>query len=121
MWMLEHKGKSFGLSDNLILKNTDLAVLPALWQRVTVQDEHFTWYYHRLTGTLTPEPPDPQNVCGGILAEEPGLGKTVECIALVLLNPGIGRNPSNSWWDSKARMTITEIRVYLPPRISLCY
>jgi E3 ubiquitin-protein ligase SHPRH len=121
MWMLEREGKSFGPLGDLILKNTDPAVLPVLWQRVSVQDEQLTWYYHRLTGTLTPECPDPQNVRGGILAEEPGLGKTVECIALVLLNPGIGRGPSNSWWDSETRMTIREIRVYLPLLTRLCY
>jgi E3 ubiquitin-protein ligase SHPRH len=123
MWMLEREGKSFGPSGDLILKNTDPAVLPVLWQRVTVQekDEQLTWYYHRLTGTLTPERPNLQNVRGGILAEEPGLGKTVECIALVLLNPGIGRSPSNSWWDSGARLTIREIQVYLVLLISLLY
>jgi hypothetical protein len=120
MWMLGREGKSFGPSGDLILKKTDPAVLPVLWQRVSVQDEQLTWYYHRLTGALTPECPDPRKVRGGILAEEPGLGKTVECIALVLLNPGIGRSPSNSWWDSEARMTIREIRVYLPLLPRLC-
>ncbi|KAI0246671.1 SNF2 family N-terminal domain-containing protein [Lactifluus subvellereus] len=115
MWMIEREGNSFGPSGELIPKSTDPAVLPILWQRVTVQeeDEQLTWYYHRLTGTLTPERPDPQTVHGGILAEEPGLGKTVECIALILLNPSIGRSPSNSWWDPEARMTLREIRTTL--------
>ena len=123
MWMIEREGNSFDPSGELIPKNTDSAVLPVLWRRVTVQeeDEQLTWYYHRLTGILTPERPDLQTVHGGILAEEPGLGKTVECIALVLLNPSIGRSPSNFWWDPEARMTIREIRVYLVLSVSLRY
>jgi SNF2-related domain len=122
MWMLEREGKSFGPSGDLIPRNTDPAVLPVLWQRFTIQKEGepLSWYYHRLSGTLTPEHPGQEDVLGGILAEEPGLGKTVECIALVLLNPGIGRTPSNSWWDSEARRTVREIQVYLVLLISLC-
>jgi SNF2-related domain len=123
MWMLDREGKSFGPSGDIIPKNTDPAVLPVLWQRFTIQEEgeQITWYYHRLSGTLTPEHPGHEDVRGGILAEEPGLGKTVECIALVLLNPGIGRTPSNSWWDSEERRTVREIQVYLVLLINLCY
>ncbi|KAH9986179.1 hypothetical protein BJV74DRAFT_878530 [Russula compacta] len=112
-WMLEREGKAFGPSGELIPMVTDPAELPVLWQRVTVQrdNEQLTWYYHRLTGTLTPDRPDPRTIQGGILAEEPGLGKTLECLALILLNPSIGRSLSHAWWDPDARMTIREIRV----------
>jgi len=112
-WMLSREGKAFSSSGELVSTVTDPTELPDLWQHITVQrsDEQLTWYYHRLMGTLTPECPGPWAVVGGILAEEPGLGKTLECIALILLNPGVERSLSHTRWDSEARRTIKEIRV----------
>ena len=46
-----------------------------------------------------------------ILAEEPGLGKTLECIALILLNPGVGRNPSTYTWDAEAKIHVKNVKV----------
>lgn len=43
--------------------------------------------------------------------EEPGLGKTLECIALILLNPGIGRNPTVVRWDPEAKVEVKQIKV----------
>ena len=110
-WMLSREGKTFGPTSELTPVAIDPAELPVLWRRVTTERDDVTWYYHRLTGTLTPECPRPQTVLGGILAEEPGLGKTLECIALILLNPGIGRSISHARWDPEASSTIREIRV----------
>lgn len=120
-WMLSREGKAFNSSGELVSMVTDPTELPDLWQRITVQrsDEQLTWYYHRLTGTLTPERPGPWTVVGGILAEEPGLGKTLECIALILLNPGVERSLSHTQWNSEARRTIREIRVCLTFSFSL--
>ena len=119
-WMLSREGKAFGPTGELTPMATDAAELPVLWRRVTVQqdDEQLTWYYHRLTGTLTPERPSPRTVLGGILAEEPGLGKTLECIALIILNPSIERSISHAWWDPEANLNIREIRVY--PFVLFC-
>jgi E3 ubiquitin-protein ligase SHPRH len=111
-WMLSREGKALDSSGELISMVVDPTELPVLWQRVIVGEQQLTWYYHRLTGTLTPERPRPWTPMGGILAEEPGLGKTLECIALILLNPGIERSLSHIRWDPEARMTIREIRVY---------
>ena len=45
-------------------------------------------YYHRVTGEVQLEEPERvQDVMGGILAEQMGLGKTMEMIALVLARP----------------------------------
>lgn len=116
-WMLSREGKAFGPTGELKLIKpmaTEAAELPVLWRRIIVRrdDEELTWYYHRLTGTLTPERPSPRIVLGGILAEEPGLGKTLECIALILLNPSIERSISHARWHSEANLNIREIRVY---------
>jgi hypothetical protein len=115
MWMLEREGKTSRPDGQLVSKNVDSTELPILWQRVSVQreDEQLNWYYHRLTGTLTPDRPDPCVVRGGIVAEEPGLGKTLECIALILLNPGLGRNPTDARWNSEGRVPIKDIKVRL--------
>jgi len=112
-WMLSREGKALNSSGELVSMVPDPTELPDLWQRITVQrsDGQLTWYYHRLTGTLTPDRPGPWTVVGGILAEEPGLGKTLECIALILLNPGVERSLCHIRWDSEARRTIREIRV----------
>ena len=113
-WMLLREGKAFGPTGELMPMATDAAELPVLWRRVTVQrdGEQLAWYYHRLTGNLTPERPSARTVLGGILAEEPGLGKTLECIALILLNPSVERSISHARWDSEANLKIRELRVY---------
>ena len=115
MWMLEREGKTCGPDGQLVSKHVDSSELPVLWQRVNLQreDGQLNWYYHRLTGTLTPDRPDPHVVRGGIVAEEPGLGKTLECIALILLNPGLGRNAIDARWNSEGTVPIKDIRVRL--------
>ena len=115
MWMLEREGKTPGPDGQLVSKVVDSTELPVLWQRVSVQreKEQLNWYYHHLTGTLTPDRPDPCVVRGGILAEEPGLGKTLECIALILLNPGLGRNPTDARWNFEGSVPINDIKVRL--------
>lgn len=39
------------------------------------------------------------------------MGKTLECIALILLNPGIGRNPTVVRWDPEAKVEVKQIKV----------
>jgi E3 ubiquitin-protein ligase SHPRH len=49
---------------------------------------------------------------GGILAEEPGLGKTLETIGLIMLNPAPkDRNPSVTYWDEASQLEIKKIKV----------
>ena len=113
--MLSREGKTLDASGAVVDIPIQATYLPLTWERVVLSREsgkQLVSYYQRVTGALSMEMPEEDEVArGGILAEEPGLGKTLECIALVMLNPGIGRNPSNSRWDPVAKIDVKEIRV----------
>ena len=66
-----------------------------------------------LSGELSANPPNtPLALFGGILAEEPGLGKTVEMITLILLNPAPpGYNPTSTRWDPQPSLEIKAVKV----------
>ena len=69
-------------------------------------------YLNRLRETLSLEPPLPDvEHLGGSINEAPGLGKTVECMALMLLNPDVRRNPSVNRWDTDAQVYVQEVHV----------
>ncbi|KAG6880635.1 hypothetical protein C0992_003235, partial [Termitomyces sp. T32_za158] len=69
------------------------------------------WYLNRLSGALSDSFPEICPALGGILAEEPGLGKTLESISLILLNPAPPeRNPTMTKWDPEARLEVKAIK-----------
>lgn len=39
------------------------------------------------------------------------VGKTLECLALILLNPSTGRNPARIKWDENVALHVHEVRV----------
>jgi E3 ubiquitin-protein ligase SHPRH len=108
-WMLEKEGMVVN-EEGLIVpqKSSDNF---SFWKKIT-QGDH-TWYLHRLSGELSAYPPDTIPApFGGILAEEPGLGKTVETIALILLNPAPPEyNPTMSRWDPQASLEVKAVKV----------
>lgn len=106
-WMLRREGKTVN-ENGQISPLTELET-PLFWERVELDDRVF--YLHRLKGLLSPICPEGETKPGGSLNEPPGMGKTVECIALILLNPGIGRDPSIKWWDSESRVFVKQIKV----------
>ncbi|KAI0035543.1 SNF2 family N-terminal domain-containing protein [Vararia minispora EC-137] len=119
-WMLEKEGKRITKAGDIIdvsSLHADARVLPPMWERLTMansEDEMLVWYYHRLSATLTTDfPAEEFPPPGAILAEEPGLGKTLECISLILLNPGTGRNPSESHWDANAELNVKQVQTTL--------
>jgi E3 ubiquitin-protein ligase SHPRH len=114
-WMLQREGKTVDSEGTIVPKSSVNGLtnssLPLFWDKIEREGGDI-WYIHRLTGTLSSEMPEEECPPGGILAEEPGLGKTLECIALILLNPTPGRNPTISRWDSEAKITLKEIKVF---------
>ena len=94
----------------------DDAVLPLFWSKVEVSDGPALYMNHLTAVVLTERPPE-DTMLGGILAEEPGLGKTLEAIALILLNPSVGRNPTTKRWDPVAKVFVKEIKVCLTPPV----
>ncbi|KAH9919617.1 SNF2 family N-terminal domain-containing protein [Fomitopsis serialis] len=73
-----------------------------------------TLYLNRVRGLLSREKPqNDADALGGILAEEPGLGKTLECITLILLNPSVGRGPAKKRWDPEAKVYVKETKTTL--------
>lgn len=121
-WMLQREGKVISNDGEVVPRiHTDADPLPLFWQRVEIA-EGVSWYYHRITGRMSRDKPDDKKpeTLGGILAEEPGLGKTLECISLIILNPAVDRNPTTSSWDSQARIHVKDVKVshhsqYLAP------
>lgn len=136
-WMLEREGKritSAGtvalLDDSETSSSTESRHLPLFWEEIEMGGRNF--FFNRLTSALSPTFPRPHTVLGGILAEEPGLllsctlrgreayvalnaylglGKTMECLSLMLLNPAPERNLSNQRWDPEAQLHVREIKV----------
>ncbi|KAF9007147.1 SNF2 family N-terminal domain-containing protein [Cyathus striatus] len=117
-WLLEKEGMMVTESGKIVPKDhsTDFS----FWD--TIQEGNHTWYYNRLSGALTTEPPSRSENLGAILAEEPGLGKTLEMITLMLINPAPPeRNPSVTRWDPVARLDVRAVKsslIVTPPSLA---
>lgn len=113
MWMLQREGKTLDEKGRVVPFVPHH--LPLFWEVVELGGQKL--YLNRVREILSLEPPPP---CvehpGGSLNEAPGLGKTVECMALILLNPDIRRNPSVKRWDADAKVHVREVHVsgYVP-------
>lgn len=111
VWMLQREGKTLDEEGNVIPFIP--GYLPLFWENVELGGR--TMYLNRLKETLSLEPP-PSEVerPGGSLNEAPGMGKTIECLALILLNPDIRRNPSVKRWDLDTQVHVREVHVSGP-------
>lgn len=128
-WLLEREGKTITSSGDIIPKTKTSEY--SFWETLEEGDESFQ--FNRLTGQVIPASEiaeDSEPVFGGILAEEPGmrskhisisppynehlsgLGKTLEIISLILLNPAPpDRNPAQQIrWDPVARLEVKALK-----------
>ncbi|KAH7107566.1 SNF2 family N-terminal domain-containing protein [Auriculariales sp. MPI-PUGE-AT-0066] len=90
--------------------------IPRLWKQLPAPwalDSEERIYYKPLTGELRTECPIVRHYPGLFVAEEMGLGKTLECIALMLLNPLRDRIPTNVRWDPIAEVEVAEVSTSL--------
>ena len=108
-WLLSREHKSISESGEVISASAH-AELPLFWDECDLPGIGKV-YCNRLTGNLLPSFPPLDDFAGAILAEEPGLGKTLECITLVLLNPAPDRDPSENYWDPEAKVNVGKIKV----------
>ncbi|KIK58778.1 hypothetical protein GYMLUDRAFT_45086 [Collybiopsis luxurians FD-317 M1] len=111
-WLLDREGMTVSDEGKIVPKANHTGF--TFWRPVNVNGQE--WFLHRLTGALRADSPfsdddDEEVPLGGILAEEPGLGKTIETMALILLNPSPPRfNPTLSRWDPEANLTVKAIK-----------
>ncbi|KIO15291.1 hypothetical protein M407DRAFT_213920, partial [Tulasnella calospora MUT 4182] len=109
LWMLQHEGKTISHEDGKVIPlSEEQKPSPMFWVSFPPlgalskgkDREKDKWWFNVVTGELLPTRPPDDKVMGGLLAEEPGLGKTVESIALVLYNtPDPSTLPPSSWSD----------------------
>lgn len=114
-WLLSREHKEIDPATGDVVDKADSSAdLPVFWQAVPLTSAdgvEETWYINDVTGEFSRTRPEESDPLGGILAEEPGLGKTLESIALILLNPAIGRNPTQKTWNPDARIYVKEVKV----------
>ncbi|EGN92623.1 hypothetical protein SERLA73DRAFT_79438 [Serpula lacrymans var. lacrymans S7.3] len=120
-WMLEREGKVMSDRGELvsIASMRGDRPLALFWEKIDLPSHKL--YINRISGAVSLYAPQEHSALGGILAEEPGLGKTLECISLIMLNPGRDRNPINETWDPEAQLHVKEIKTTLivtPPSLA---
>jgi E3 ubiquitin-protein ligase SHPRH len=111
-WLLGREGKEVTAQGEILSKTNHAEY--SFWDHI--EEGNHTFYYNRLSQMLHLEKPDIEGTYGGILAEEPGLGKTVEMISLILLNPAPpDRNPSMERWDPESQLNVKAVKVRFFP------
>lgn len=114
-WLLSREHRTINDRHDVVDRRAPDFELPLFWQKVSVEAPQNTerrLYVNDITGEVSVNKPDSGDPLGGILAEEPGLGKTLESIALILLNPAVSRNPSVKAWNPDARIYMKEVKVH---------
>ncbi|KAJ7460553.1 SNF2 family N-terminal domain-containing protein [Mycena latifolia] len=117
-WLLAREGKMVTPNGEVVDKPADSGEF-SFWERIEEGNQVF--YVNRLTGCVAPTAPDEPPALGAILAEEPGLGKTLEIISLLLLNPAPHRHPGIKRWDPEANVEVKAVKTTLivtPPALA---
>ena len=107
-WLLHREGMSV-TAEGKIVPSVNFQEY-SFWDKI--QEGNHTWHYNRLSNSFSLEMAGEPPSLGGILAEEPGLGKTLETIALMLLNPAPPeRNPTVKRWDPVTSLEVSAVKV----------
>jgi E3 ubiquitin-protein ligase SHPRH len=116
-WMLNREGYTISNKGEIIPASSAF-VVPPLWEQVSTSSGS-TRYLNRLEGQLRKREDlqGSEPVKGGILAEEVGCGKTVESIALILLNCPTQRGPWNVNWNDVVQIPLHEVKVCFSPLV----
>ncbi|CAA7263986.1 unnamed protein product [Cyclocybe aegerita] len=116
-WLLQKEGMTVS-EDGTVIADTSNHNF-SFWREI--QEGNHMWFLNLLSGELVDEQPAMPDIYGGMLAEEPGLGKTVETISLILLNPALPDwNPSLTRWDPIACLDVKAVKTTLivtPPSL----
>ncbi|KAG8965698.1 hypothetical protein FRC00_003173 [Tulasnella sp. 408] len=119
LWMLQHEGKTISPEDGSVIALSEeqkpsamfwLSIPPLGGSSKGKEKEREDWWFNFVTGELLPTRPLDDGVMGGLLAEEPGLGKTVESIALVLYNTPHPSSLTPPTWDDVAEIEVSPIK-----------
>ncbi|KIO21101.1 hypothetical protein M407DRAFT_29255 [Tulasnella calospora MUT 4182] len=119
LWMLQHEGKTISPDDGKVMPlSEEQKPSPIFWLPIPPlggsskgkEKEREGWWFNVVTGELLPTRPPDDGVMGGLLAEEPGLGKTVESIALVLYNTPHPSTLPSPTWDEDAELEVSPIK-----------
>ncbi|KAF9566044.1 hypothetical protein CPC08DRAFT_682833 [Agrocybe pediades] len=114
-WLLEREGKAVTETGEIVPRK---APEFSFWQEF--QADGRTLYFNRLSGEVIDSKPESPVIYGGMLAEEPGLGKTVETIALILLNPAT-QDRRVTKWDEVVRLKVKPVKstlIVTPPALA---
>ncbi|KAF7356798.1 SNF2 family helicase [Mycena venus] len=118
-WLLDREGKTVTPDGQVVEKPMSSGHF-SFWQRI--EEANKVFFIHRVTGDVTPILPDERPGPGAILAEEPGLGKTLEVIGLILLSrPPPDRHPGVKRWDPEANVEVKAVKTTLivtPPALA---
>jgi len=107
-WLLQREGKEITNDGRIVDRNPTEDF--NFWTRV--DEGNHGWYFNVLSGEVADGPLEYSPIHGAILAEEPGLGKTLETISLALLNPAPPEwNPTVSRWDPTSKLHVKAVKV----------
>ncbi|KAG9088482.1 hypothetical protein FRC06_002009, partial [Ceratobasidium sp. 370] len=119
-WLLQREGQVTEAA------TSDIVELPSGWEEVTPLTTNAieenkkgkqtsatgTWYYNPLLGELRRTIPDEPPLLGGMLCEEMGLGKTIECITMILHHRALASStPKPSWRDEEMDVEVTPVNL----------
>jgi E3 ubiquitin-protein ligase SHPRH len=108
-WLLDREGKTVTPNGEIVEKPADSEYF-TFWERI--EEGNKVFFVHRVTGDVAlTRPDDDRPAPGAILAEEPGLGKTLEIISLILLTPS-DRHPGMKHWDPGMEIEVKAVKVH---------